>query len=223
VKTRTIILFSICGIAAPILLTTVVIIEGMLYPGYSHVTQTVSELGVAGSPVALLHNVSSFVIGVLLISFACTLYAVGTRERKSIWGPIFIGFFGLSYTGYAFFPCDPGSEFISAAGYVHNILAMFAFLSVLAGIFIVSRSLTPDPNWGPKYRRYSVITSAAGLIALILWISIASPVPPGVSRLVAGMPAANGILQRLFLAIVLQWIEVIAIHLFVVLRGRQAV
>jgi hypothetical protein len=220
-NTKTMVLFSLCGIAAPILFTTVVIIAGMLYPGYSHSAQSISELAAVGSPVALMHNVNSFVMGVLLIAFARALHAGTSRQRRSVLGPTLIGFFGLSYIGYAFLPCDPGGEFITVAGYVHNTLAMCGFLSVLTGVFFVSRTLASDPNWGHMYRLYSLTTAAAGLITLIVWIMAASPAPPGIPRLITRMPDSNGALQRVFVAFILQWIEVIALRLFVVLRRQQ--
>jgi hypothetical membrane protein len=220
-NTKTMVLFSLCGIAAPIVFASVVVIAGMFYPGYSHSAQAISELAAVDSPVAVAQNVNSFVTGVLLIAFARALRAGINSRRESVLGPALIGFFGVTYIGYGFLPCDPGGEFVSIVGSLHNAIAMCSFFSVLTGIFIVSRTLAPDPNWGRMYRLYSLITAAAGLITLVLWLTIASPAPPGVPRLIARVPAANGTLQRVFLAIVLQWIEVMAIRLFVVLRRRQ--
>jgi hypothetical protein len=221
-NTRTMVLFSLCGIAAPIVFTSVVVIAGMLYPGYSHAAQAISELSAVDSPVADVQNVNSFVMGVLLIAFARGLHAGINPRRQSVLGPTLIGFFGVAYIGYAFLPCDPGGAFVSIVGSLHNALATCSFLSVLIGIFIVSRTLAPDPDWGPRYRLYSLITATGGLVTLTLWIAIASPAPPGLPRLITRVPAANGTLQRVFLAIVLQWIEVMAIRSFVVLRRRQA-
>ncbi len=215
------VLFGLCGIAAPIFFTSLVVIAGALYPGYDHSTQLISELGAAQSPVASIQNVNSFVTGVLLIAFAWALHGVTSRRRQSVLGPTLIGLFGLASIGYAFLPCDPGGEFVSFTGWLHNTIATGAFLSVLTGIFIVSRRLAPDPNWGGMYRQYSLITAAAGLITLILWITVASPSPPGVPRLIGRVVAANGILQRVLVAAVLQWIGVTAIRLFVVSRRRQ--
>jgi hypothetical membrane protein len=220
-NTRTMVLFSLCGIAAPIVFTSVVVIAGMSYPGYSHSAQAISELAAVDSPVAVVQNVNSFVVGVLLIAFARALHAGINRRRQSVLGPTLIGFFGVAYIGYAFLPCDPAGEFVSIVGSLHNAIAMCGFLSVLMGIFIVSRTLAPDPNWGHTYRLYSLITAAGGLITLILWVTVAAPAPPGVPRLITRVPAANGTLQRVFVAIVLQWIEVMAIRLLVVLRRLQ--
>lgn len=48
--------FTICGIIAPILYLLMVIIGGALSPGYSHISETVSELLVSGAPNKPLLN-----------------------------------------------------------------------------------------------------------------------------------------------------------------------
>ncbi len=220
-NTRKMILFSLCGIAAPIVYTLVVIVAGMLYPGYSHTRQAISELAAVNSPVAVVQEVNSFVLGVLLIAFAWALHTGINGGKESVCGPTLIGFLGIAAIAWTFLPCDPGCEFVSVVGSLHNTIAMCGFLSALMGIFIVSRTLAADPNWGRTYRLYSVLTAAVALIALVLWVTFGSPVPPGAPRLATRVPTANGTLQRVFAAIVLLWIEVMAIRLFSVFRRLQ--
>jgi hypothetical membrane protein len=217
------VLCSVCGIVAPVAFASVVVIAGALYPGYSHSTQLISELAAVHSPVAVIQTVNSLAMGVLLIPFAWALHAGTIRGRQSVLGSTLIGFFGFAAIAYALLPCDPGGEFVTVTGSIHNAIAICGFLAALTGIFIVSRTLTSDPNWGHKYRLYSMITAAAGLTALILWIVIGSSAPPGLPRFAARVPSMNGILQRVFVGILLQWIEVMAIRLFVVFRHPQIV
>jgi hypothetical protein len=106
-------------------------------------------------------------------------------------------------------------------GSLHDWISMFAFLAALAGIFILSRRLGADPRWGRGYQRYSVLTAGAALVALVLWLAIGAPAPPWLPRIVTRVPSVNGTLQRIVVAIVLLWIEVMALRLMTVLRRSR--
>ena len=65
-----------------------------------------------------------------------------------------------------------------------------------------------DTNW-MAYGSYSLITGVVAIISLLAWI--------GVSK-AADIDALNGVLQRLFVGVVLLWIEIIAIQLYRISR-----
>jgi hypothetical membrane protein len=67
-------ILSMCGIAAPVVSALLVIIAGAYYPGYSHVTRAISELGGAGAQHPLIQDVNFFITGVLIVAFALGLY-----------------------------------------------------------------------------------------------------------------------------------------------------
>ena len=82
--------FSLGGIAASILFVTALILIAAVTPGYSHLTNAVSELGMSNAPYALLWNLLGFgVVGVLIVLFAWGLYlelraapgGTGSRRR----------------------------------------------------------------------------------------------------------------------------------------------
>jgi glucans biosynthesis protein C len=58
-------LLLMAGIAVPIVYFSNLLINSMLYPGYSHVTQYVSELGAADAPYRALFNTVIVVLGAL--------------------------------------------------------------------------------------------------------------------------------------------------------------
>jgi glucans biosynthesis protein C len=58
-------LLLMAGVAAPILYFANLLINSLLYPGYSHVTQYVSELGAAEAPYAPLFNTVIILLGAL--------------------------------------------------------------------------------------------------------------------------------------------------------------
>ena len=198
-----------CGIAAPAVFVLLVIIAGAYHPGYSHVTQAISELGGVAAQNPLIQNVNFFIFGVLLVAFALGLHRYLEGARRSALGAALVAAFGLVSVAHAFLPCDVGCEFVSAVGSAHNITGLAGFLSVIAGVFLISRIFAIDPNW-KSYRGYSVMTAVVGLASLVLWIALAKA---------ARIEIMNGSLQRLFAGTILLWIEVIAVRLFVLSRS----
>jgi hypothetical membrane protein len=212
------ILLAACGVAAPLTFAAGTIIAAALYPGYSHSRQLISELATVDSPVAFLQNINFVVFGVLIIAFARGLHAGIADASRSAWGPVLFAFSGAANIADAFLPCDRGCELTSLAGSLHDWLSMFAFLSALAGIYVLSRRLGADPRWGQVYERYSVVTAGIAFAMLALWLAIGAPSPPWMPRIFARMPGVNGTLQRIVVSIVLVWIEVMALRLMTVVR-----
>jgi len=215
---RVAIVLAACGVAAPITFTAGTIIAGVSYPGYSHSRQLISELATVDSPVAVLQNINFVVFGVLIIAFARGLHAGIADGSRSAWGPVLFSFSGAANIADAFLPCDRGCELASLVGSLHDWISMFAFLSALAGIYILSRRLGADPRWGQPYARYSVITAGIAFAMLGLWLAIGAPSPPWMPRIFTRVPGVNGTLQRILVAIVLVWIEVMALRLMTVAR-----
>lgn len=196
---------ALCGVIAPILFTILVLVGGFFYPGYSHATHAISELGGVTARYPLIQNINFFLVGILIMAFSVGLHRCIGGGRGSKLGPILFGTFGLITTvAQPFLPLDPGGEFVTLTGTLHNVTGLGSFLFAVAGIFVTSRRLKQDPSW-QSYRNFSVISSIVALISLVAWIVIAKG---------AGIGAVNGVLQRIFVGIVFLWIEVIAIRLF---------
>ena len=202
---------ALCGIAAPIVFAILVTVSGFIYEGYSHVTQAVSELGGVEAQYPLLQNANFFVMAVLFIAFAFGLHRGIGGGSGSILGPVLVGGFGFSAAlGNAFLPCDPGCEFQTLTGTLHNLTGLGGFISAIAGIFVISRRIKRDPDWQSIYS-FSWIAGIAVLFTLLLWIGIAKA---------AEVDSLNGLLQRLFVLAWFVWVEVMALRLFRISRRR---
>jgi hypothetical protein len=213
------IILAACGVAAPLTFAAGTIIAGASYPGYSHSRQLISELATVESPVAVLQNVNFVVFGVLIIAFARGLHAAIAGADRSAWGPILFAFSGAANIVDAFLPCDRGCELTSLTGSLHDWISMFAFLSALAGIYVLSRRLSADPQWGQVYARYSVFTAAGAFVMLGVWLAIGAPSPAWLPRIFTRVPSVNGTLQRIVVLIVLVWIEVMALRQARLMQG----
>ncbi len=197
-------LLALCGIAAPIIFAILMTVAGFLYEGYSHATQAISELGGVEAQYPIVQNANFFVFGILVVAFAFGLHrGIGGGSGSKL-GPVLVGVFGIITVAQAFLPCDPGCDWKSLIGTLHNSTGLSSFLALCIGILVTSRRLKGDLNW-QFYRGYSLITGIAALVSLVAWIGISKA---------AGVDAVNGVLQRVFIGIVFLWIEVVAIRLF---------
>ncbi len=105
-RSRVIRLATLGGVIGPILFVMLVIVGGGVYDGYSHVSQTISELAGDGAEYALLQNLNFIVIGTLVIGFSWALAGV---LGPPYLGPALIGFFGMSSSiANGLLPCDAG-------------------------------------------------------------------------------------------------------------------
>lgn len=126
------------GITGTLLFWLMVIINGFIYPGYSHINQFISELGAMGAPLAFIINYAGIIpfgIGIALHSFY--VYKSGPSNKSRFTTLTFLATSGLLFIVAGFYNCDARCSFedISTEGLIHNIAAMFAFLlAVLAMI-----------------------------------------------------------------------------------------
>ena len=119
------------------ILTSLYLLIGILYFGfkkssYSHIKDTISELGEFGSKHAKMVNYGLFMpVGLLLfiIAFLNTSNSVLMGLSISL---------GIGYVVSAFFPCDPGSPFTgSGRQQVHNL---GGFIEYAGGIIFLMRA-----------------------------------------------------------------------------------
>jgi hypothetical membrane protein len=195
-------LYALCGVIAPIFFVLMVVVEGFLVTGYSHMTQQVSDLGaytLYGS-YALLQNLNFCVFGTLVVAFA-----IGLRQElpASRVMTASLGLFGAMFFLLGFFPDQP-TPWPAAA---HYLLAQVSGLSILISEFSAWRGLhRPVADKEGAWARYGTFSHASLVLAVISFLVYAIFGQPG--SLVAGL------LQRVMLFFMLLWIEVMALRLF---------
>ncbi|HSB00834.1 MAG TPA: DUF998 domain-containing protein, partial [Anaerolineales bacterium] len=85
-----------CGVLAPVIFAVVLIIFSLFTPGYSNLTNAVSELGTVGAPYALVWNIVGFVfVGLLIVAFAWGLHLDLLRSTGATIVPLLIGISGI--------------------------------------------------------------------------------------------------------------------------------
>ena len=190
----------ICGIAGPLIYTFMVIFLGFLQPGFSHVTQLMSELGETGAPHAIIMNLAGFALtGVLLMIFAARFYLEFAGTRGVIPASLLLALTGALYMGEAYFSCDARCVPVTVSGSLHLLLGQTAvFVSILAA-FVIAYVLKAEKDW-QGYWQYSLLT---GILVLLI-------IPFVVSR-----QDISGLLQRILVGVIMVWWEVLAIKMYI--------
>ena len=200
-------LLASAGMIAPIFFVALVIVLGLLEPGYNHQRETMSVLGGVGGVRGAAFNLGAGLTGVLLIAFAIGLHrGIGGGEGSKV-GPILIVLAGVGMIGSAIFHCNLGCTNVlkapTFAGRTHIVTSFLTGFCLGISPLVIFVRMKKDGQWGD----YSWFTLLMGILAnipgLILWASFFT----------TRIPAWEGVIQRLGLVFPLLWIEVIAIRL----------
>ncbi|MGX9461972.1 DUF998 domain-containing protein [Shewanella sp. A14] len=122
-----------------------IIIAGLNYPNYSHVTQYISELGATGSPHGNYVNYWGFIpTELFLLAFVFICFLVVPKTKKSIIGLVFIGVYGISLGIAALYPCDFECNPIkpTTSHTIHMLSAFPGYICGIISIFIMSSGST---------------------------------------------------------------------------------
>jgi hypothetical protein len=197
----------VCGVLAPVLYAATVLTGGLLRPGYSHVSQFVSELIATGAPNKWLLDPVFIAYNLLTIAFAMGLFVVvrasGEVRRRlagSLGSVILMleGIFGLATL---FFPQDPIGTPITATGTMHMMLAGLSSLTSMLPILLMGFWFRYIPSLR-QYGAYSFVS-----VALVFAFGGLAAYSGAV-----GSPIA-GLIERLTIGAFLQWMFVVGLRL----------
>ena len=113
-------------LAGPIFFTAVYVLASML-DGYSHVSQTVSEIGWKESPVRVYHQAALLIVATCLVIFAVGLYRFAASHGVPRVPAFLLGCLALSLTGLAATPIpDP----------LHNVFGLSSMIGYMAPLAV---------------------------------------------------------------------------------------
>jgi hypothetical protein len=130
-------IFYLLGVFAPILFVFTMILGGALRPGYSHVTETISELFSPGSPNRLLLTTlhTLYAVSFSLFGFGLLLFVQKKGKLKRIGIPAALTFISvgiLSVLTATVFPQDAWGTTPTFFGEMHMIIhGVISLLSIL--------------------------------------------------------------------------------------------
>jgi len=193
------------GFTGVTLFIATTVIAGMLIPGYSHVSQLISESYAIDTTFGLqLRFIGFLPAGLCLAVFA--FLAIRSLPKHILARAGFYGigiFYGLGTVAVSFFPCDAGcnKEFIdpSLSQFLHNLTGILTYLFVPVSLILVGIAALKWTNAKPVV--FSGIIS--GILAMF-FIGILSD----------GMDTAYaGLYQRIIEGLILAFIVTCSIYL----------
>ena len=195
-------ILCIFGILAPPLIITIVIVAGLLTPGYNQITETISSLSDQGSQTPQLLTIGFVVYGVLIIGFSYALYLKLRHGARSRIAWFMLTLYGISIILAGVFQDSPSANNapLNTEGIFHNAAIITSCLSMLFGMWMFASSVYKKPSW-LGFTWFTIIASFLGLVLSIIF-AVQSHVP------------FAGLLQRFFYCVILIWIETVSIWLF---------
>lgn len=189
------------GIAAPVVFAVVVLVTGRFEPGYSHVSQFVSELGAIGAAHPKLFSYGAlFVPGLLTVAFALGLYLLVRPRPWLVASSILAALAGLGRLTGPFFPCDAGCAVhdMSFKAIVHSVAGFMA----LAGGALAPLAMAIGLRGQPRSRLWWWSAGLGGwpLVLVLVMFGFAETL------------SSVGVIQRIVLAAFYTWVVAVALN-----------
>jgi hypothetical membrane protein len=194
---------ALAGITGSLVFALGVVLAGLTWEGYSHRTQTISDLGGTAAPLAIVQNVNFVVFGLLIVVLALGLRQSMRSGAGPGAGPLLLGYFGVMMIAQAVFPCAPGCEEGTFSDIAHVLTGLTGFLAFIVGVLLLSRRMKSEPGWS-AHALYSALTGTAAFVALVAWL-VTQNVDPDMLH--------AGAVQRVFIGIILVWLAVTGVRM----------
>jgi len=198
--------YFVCGMLFPVMYIIMTILGGALRPGYSHISDTVSELFAPGAPNKPLLDILHIAYALLGILWGIgVLQFVRASEHSALTGVIGAGMIiavGVVTVATAtIFPQDAWGTPLTFPGQMHKILVLgvllpFSILStLLIGVWLKRAGIFPG------FGTYSFVTvGAVVLLGAFSGVTMGTPL--------------MGLAERLAVLAGFQWTFVLALKMF---------
>lgn len=191
------------GLLAVCVYLVAVIFGGLLYPGYSHISQDVSQLTSTSSPIRGLMNIF-FIYNLLIMFFGYGLFAISKNNFLKV-ASGFIVLIGILGIVIAWFPINTRGTDITSTGIVHiAIVSVVSLLTVVSGFLF----------WAGFRRTNEVFLKNVSLLSGVLFL-LSGPI--AAFNVNSGFA---GLFERIPIAIFLIWVGAVSAHLLKVSRTK---
>lgn len=185
--------FALVGLVGPIVWWLLVVVNGAITPGYSHVSDFISTLGAVGAPYAPIQTINFLVFGGAILALTMGLHARFDAGRRPRLGTVLLGVFGVGVILAGVFPEHPAAP-DSTTNLLHNLVSTIAFVAGIVGVALVTRRIGTDDRW-PAYRSELTLTVAVVLVSFVVFMGS-----------VFSESAYVGLTQRLFIGVMSLWV-----------------
>jgi hypothetical membrane protein len=193
---------AIAGIAAPLLFTTLVIVQGLLQPEYSHVSQPISAL--TAWPAGWIQKLNFYVVGALMAAFAAGLnYGVRRSPRGFVaFALLVLGSIGIVLAGVFPWVLRNG---VPSETPQHVVGSVMVFALTPLGLIAFARRMRRDARWSGL----ATYTLSTGIVMAVLFPVLGGLAIPDTGPLHPWV----GLLQRVICAVWFSCILVLAVRL----------
>jgi hypothetical membrane protein len=199
----------ICGVLGPVLWIALIGLAGIERPGFSLMTDYISELGERASPAGPVVNYAAFIFtGALYVGFAAALGATFAGRWACGLAAALVAIEGIGRIGAGVYACDPGCDGNSPVQVLHRLFATVGF----------SAGAAAPLAWGliawkePRLRGLAWCSMATGVVASVLLLLMSS-----------GDSALPGLLEHLASGLLSLWLLALAARLLVTSRPQAKV
>ena len=169
----------------------------LLIPGYSHVSQTVSEIGEIGSPARLPFALMLGCVAVCILVFASAVRDVLVAAHHPLLAAYLIAFMALPAVGIGVFAYPHPA---------HNIFGMSELIGYQAPL-VFALTWRRDP-------RAKTLVVISWIFFALIWGAIALNLTPFAAHLWAYVKPVHGLAQRALFAAWFGWCAVLGTLLF---------
>ncbi|MFQ5923262.1 MAG: DUF998 domain-containing protein [Anaerolineales bacterium] len=195
-------ILSICGLLAAGVYLLVVLIASTQFPGYSHASEYISNLGAKGQPSAGIMNAGFVLVGLFMMLFGVSTFVGFKRNWAAVIGGIFLIAEGLTETLSGIFSCDPGCNALNPTTdeMIHNTVGPLGFIFLIFAAILWALRFRKQSGW-KSFWVFSLIT---GIVGIVLF---------GIFGMAVGTPTV-GVWQRLLWATLFLWIALFSYRLW---------
>ncbi len=147
------------GMASVLFYLLHIIIGGLLWNGYSHLHQPISDLTASGAPNLLLIKSLTITYSIFAIIFSISFTVLESKKHRKlvIWGGIFLILLHLISLSYGLFPEDMPDQPLTFTGRMHIIVTALIVPFTIMAPFFIGFGLRKEKLWH-SFAHYSILT-----------------------------------------------------------------
>ena len=197
------------AMAGPIAFTIAWLVGGLVQDEYSLRQEDISALAATDAQHAWIMITGFVLLGLGTVALAAGL-ASTLRYLSAAIGSVLLMIAGIGFTVAGLARNDCSSELPACAArvdagevswhdQVHDNVSLILFLALIAAPLVFARAFGRDDRWRPL-RTYSIVTGLLGFALLVLYV-------------IGSAGTWNGLVQRIFISVLLVWIALVGFRL----------
>ena len=194
------------GIGAWVLFWAASVVFGAFRPSYSHIVNTISELGAIGTPHAAAWNVVGFIIPGTLLAIVGAAVARSANTKPSLSrtiATVLLVLSGLAVAGQGIMPAEMANgvaDVTSASTRGHFISSLISGAAWAVGALLLVGPMKRNPNWQGLH----IVSVVLVALTLVASFALRGTLPDGLAQRIG-----NGFFCAWFVVMSLKllWLE----------------